>query len=88
MVNVLGSSAVDLGFEPQLGLNRLKLVFVASPRSGWLGIGIMCPSGATCLSTYCCFSDLALKKIQLSVMVYYKASDLIIISLKISLFSP
>ena len=47
-----------------------KLVFVASPlstqhygvkaKTGWLGIRIMCPSGATCLSTDCCFSELAL----------------------------
>jgi len=46
------------------------LVFVASPlstqynevreKSGWLGIRIMCPSGATCLSADCCFSELAL----------------------------
>jgi hypothetical protein len=26
----------------------------------WLGIGIMCPSGETCLSADCCFSGLAL----------------------------
>ena len=47
----------------------LKLVFVASPistqhkgektKSGCLRIRIMCPSGATCLSADCCFSDLA-----------------------------
>jgi len=28
--------------------------------TGWLGIGIMRPSGATCLSADCCFSELAL----------------------------
>jgi hypothetical protein len=48
----------------------IKLVFVASPlstqhlgeiaKTGWLGIRIMCPSGATCLSVDCCFSELAL----------------------------
>ena len=48
----------------------LKLVFVASPLStqhegerakpGWLGIRIMCPSGATSLRADCCFSELAL----------------------------
>jgi hypothetical protein len=27
---------------------------------GWLGIRIMRPSGATCLSADCCFSELAL----------------------------
>jgi len=30
------------------------------PLHGWLGIRIMCPSGATCLSADCCFSNLAL----------------------------
>ena len=29
-------------------------------KTGWLGIKIMCPSGATCLSADCCFSELAL----------------------------
>jgi len=28
----------------------------------WLGIRIMCPSGATCLPVDCCFSELALNK--------------------------
>jgi hypothetical protein len=32
----------------------------ASEGTGWLGIRIMCPSGATCLSVDCCFSGLAL----------------------------
>jgi hypothetical protein len=46
------------------------LVFVASPlniqhegvrvKTGWLGIRIMCTSGATCLPADCCFGDLAL----------------------------
>ena len=50
--------------------NTMKLVFVASPISmqhsgergkiGWLGIRIMCPSGATCLSAHTFFSELAL----------------------------
>ena len=30
---------------------------------GWLEIRIMCPSGATCLSVYGCFSELSLLKI-------------------------
>jgi len=30
--------------------------------TGWLGIGIMCPSGAICIHADCCFSDLALIK--------------------------
>jgi len=28
---------------------------------GWLRIRIMCPSGATCLPTDCCLSELALE---------------------------
>ena len=57
---------------------RLRLVYVASPlstqhlrvraKTGWLRIRIMCPSGATCLSADCCFSELSLK-IQLSLLV-------------------
>jgi hypothetical protein len=31
-------------------------------KTGWLGIRIMCPSGATCLPEDCCFSELALLK--------------------------
>jgi hypothetical protein len=59
MVSVLTSSAVDRGFEPRSGqTNSTKLEFVASPlstqhkggaKTGWLGIRIMCPSGAICL---------------------------------------
>ena len=50
--------------------NTIKRVFVASTISmqysgergkiGWLGIRIMCPSGATCLSADIFFSELAL----------------------------
>ena len=58
-VNVLASSAVDRGFvasslSTQHSGERAK--------TGWLGIMIMCRSGATCLSTDCCFSELALCK--------------------------
>ena len=40
-------------------------VFVSSAvdrgfETGWLGIRIMCPNGATCLSLDCCSSALAL----------------------------
>jgi hypothetical protein len=27
---------------------------------GWLGIKIICPSGPTCISADCCFSEVAL----------------------------
>ena len=51
----------------------IKLVFADSPintqllrhkrsksKDGWLEVGIMCQSGATCLPVDCCFSELAL----------------------------
>ena len=58
MVSVLASSAVGLGFEPdRVKLKTKKKIFVASQlsmqhkgeraKTGWLGIRIMCPSGAT-----------------------------------------
>ena len=71
MVCVIASSSVDRGFEPEwFKPKTIKLVFVASPlrmqhegvrvKTGWLGIRIMCPNGATYLPTDCCFSQLAL----------------------------
>ena len=36
---------------------------------GFLAIRIMCSGGTTCLSADCCLSELALYKIQLSVLV-------------------
>ena len=69
MVCVLTSSAVDDEFELPSGQTK-DYKIVASPLStqhlgeremtGWLGIRIMCPSGATCLPADCCFSELAL----------------------------
>ena len=29
-------------------------------KTGWLGIRLMCQSGATCLAADCCFSELTL----------------------------
>jgi hypothetical protein len=54
-------------------LKTTKLVFAVSPplstkhyveraKTCWLGIRIMCPSGAICLSADWCFSELTLKK--------------------------
>jgi len=71
MANVLVSSAVDRGLKPDMAKPKtIKLVFVASllsthkkgegAKTGWLGIKIMCPSGAMCISAHCCFSELAL----------------------------
>jgi hypothetical protein len=57
---------VDLSGIERVSAKTIKLVFVASPlstqhtgeraKTGWLGIRIMCPSGATCLPADCCFS--------------------------------
>ena len=72
MVSVLASGVVDCRFEPyRIKPKTIKLVFVASPlsmqqhygervRTGWLGIRIMCSSGATCQSATFCFGNLAL----------------------------
>jgi hypothetical protein len=55
--------------------------------TGCLGIRIMFPSGATCLSADCCFSEVAIYNTQLRVLVYYKA-DLIIITRTHDLLHP
>ena len=51
----------SLSDNPMYMLNNLKY----SSRKvidmlGWLGIKIMCPSGPTCISADCCFSEVAL----------------------------
>ena len=70
MVSVLSSSAVDRGFEPRSGQTkdyRIGICFFSAKHAALrrkskdgFGIMMMCPSGATCLSTDCCFSELAL----------------------------
>jgi hypothetical protein len=40
-------------------------------KTSWLGIGIVCQSGATSLSADSCFSELALYKIQLSMLEFH-----------------
>ena len=66
MVSVLASSGLDRGLESRSGLTKdYKIVIFCffskyaalSTKTCWLGIGIMCPSGATCLHEDCCFSD-------------------------------
>jgi len=53
MVSVLVSSAVDRGFaKTKIGICCFSYKHAALRRkklTGWLGIGIMCPSGVTCL---------------------------------------
>ena len=72
MVRVLASRAVDCGFEAlsghtkdyEIGICCFSAQHAALRRkseTGWLGIRIMCRSGATCLpGAVCCFSGLAL----------------------------
>ena len=67
---MLTSSAVDREFEPRTRQTKDYKIgscgFSAKQKkgiranAGWLGIRIICPSGATCLSVDCCFSELAL----------------------------
>ena len=65
MASVLTSSAVDRGFEPRSGQTKEYNIGICwrqqygeIVKTGWLGIMIMCPSGATGLSADCCFSVL------------------------------
>ena len=70
MVRVLVSSTVDRWFEPRLCQTKnykigiccfsAKYAALRSKSKDWL---------ATCLSADCCFDELALEKIQLSVLV-------------------
>ena len=69
----MSSQCLSFSTEPDwVKPKTIKLVFVDSPlstqrsrertKTGWLGIRIMCPSGSTCLSSDCCFSELAPSK--------------------------
>ena len=62
MVSMLTSSVVDGGFESLSGQTKDYEIGICcfSAKHAALGIRIMCPSGATCLSADCCFSELAL----------------------------
>jgi hypothetical protein len=72
LIVVLTSSAIDHGFQSWSVKQTIKLVFAASlsstqhkgnrAKTNGLRIMIMCPSGETCLSADCCFSELALSK--------------------------
>jgi hypothetical protein len=63
------TGAEEGGFDPRAGQTKdykiciccFSAKYVAFRRkAGWLGIRIMCPSGATCLPVDCCFSELTL----------------------------
>ena len=69
MVSVPASTMVDRGFKPLLGPTKDYEIGICCfsakhtqlrRKSCGLGIRIMCPSGATCLSTESCCSELAL----------------------------
>jgi hypothetical protein len=71
IVSVLISSVVDRGLESRSGqttgydidiccFSTKHAALMRNSKDGWLGLRIMCPSGATCLSTDCCISELAL----------------------------
>jgi hypothetical protein len=60
MVSVLALGAVDRGFEPRSGKTEnyafeysasvlSRQYYSERAKTRWLGIGIMCPNGATCL---------------------------------------
>ena len=65
---MLSLSAVDHGFQPWSSQTRLKLVFADSLLSntaersksnsaGRLGIRIICPNEAACITMACCFVE-------------------------------
>ena len=71
MDNVFASRAVECGLEPrssqpkdyEIGIycfSGKHATLRRNSKIGLLGIRIMCPSGATCLSVDCCFSEQAL----------------------------
>ena len=66
-------SVVDCGLEPMSGLTKNCIICISCfsdklailgvrKKTGSLRISIMCPSGAACLSTECCFNELGLCK--------------------------
>ena len=71
LVSVLASSVGDREFESRSGQTKDYKIGIACfsariikererAKTDWFGIRIMCPSGATCLSADCSFSELAL----------------------------
>ena len=69
VVSVFALSVINRVFEPRSGQTHDFKIGICSffamqqrekTKSGWIGIRIMCPSGATCLLMECCFSELTL----------------------------
>ena len=67
---MLASGVVDRQFKPRSGQTKDYKIGICCisakqkkgvrAKTGWLGIRIICLSGATCLSADCCFSEIAL----------------------------
>jgi hypothetical protein len=55
LVSALIWNAVDRGFKSRSDQTKDYKISIIG-KTDWLGIRIMCPSGATCLPTDCCFS--------------------------------
>ena len=73
MDTVYASSVIYRGFEPLSGQTKDYKIgiccffakharIIKDKETLWYVIRIMCPSGATCLSVDCCFSELELFK--------------------------
>lgn len=91
IVSVLASSALDWGlYMGQFNPKTIHLLYLlllcevcsiqgvgANFKNGWIRMRIMCLSGATCLPADSCFHELALKKIQLSMLFQYNLSPMI-----------
>jgi hypothetical protein len=67
MVSLIALSVVGRGFKPWSGQTKdyeigicycsaMRAALKEKENTGWLGIRIMCPSGATCLSADCCIT--------------------------------
>ena len=97
MVSVLAASAVDRGFELRSGQTKDYIIGICCfsakhaalrrKSKDWLAWNQYNVSKWNDMSTSGLFQCASTINIQLSVLVSYKA-DLIIISLKINLFSP
>ena len=61
MISVLAASLWDRTPAGQTKSYKIDICYLGvRAKTGWLRIGIICQSGATCLPLNCCFSELAL----------------------------
>jgi hypothetical protein len=99
MIRVFASSAVDRGFEPRSGQTRDYTIDICCFSAKHT---VLRRKSKDCLArnrnNVSAWGDMSIRgllfrwtstmRIQLSVLIYYKADLIIIISLKIDLFSP